>query len=149
MPTTWHKSIVVYLFKKGKKWWAIFIGVCLYSRLVVQFFNILLNRYTPYANEIIGEYYCGYRSLTNQDIGCGFLQSIFVLPDEIYGIMGYQGITEKKRFFFWGRQAYVQKNFHRAEFIPRVRKNNKPIFNITDLLRGDYMTTECPLTCAP
>ena len=58
----WNKSIIVLIHKKGDGMDCNnYRGNSLLSTSYIILSNILLSRMTPYANEIIGEYQCGFR----------------------------------------------------------------------------------------
>ena len=62
MPQEWKESITVPIDKKGDRMDCNnYRGISLLSTSYKILSNILLSRMTPYANEIIGEYQCGFR----------------------------------------------------------------------------------------
>jgi hypothetical protein len=70
LPQQWKESITVPIYKKGDKTDCNnYQGIYLLSTAYKILSNILLARLTPYVNEIIGDYQCGFhpnRSTTNQ-----------------------------------------------------------------------------------
>jgi hypothetical protein len=62
MPHQWKQSIVVPVHKKGDKTdCSNYRGISLLSTSYKMLSNILLSRLIPYADEIIGDYQCGFR----------------------------------------------------------------------------------------
>ena len=62
LPKEWKESIIIPIFKKGDKTDCNnYRGISLLTTCYKIFSNILLNRLTPYAEEIIGDYQCGFR----------------------------------------------------------------------------------------
>ena len=62
MPQEWKESIIVPIHKKGDRMDCNnYRGISLLSTSYKILSNILLSRMTPHANEIIGEYQCGFR----------------------------------------------------------------------------------------
>ena len=63
MPQEWKESIIVPIHKKGDRMDCNnYRGISLLSTSYKILSNILLSRMTPYANEIIRDYQCGFRS---------------------------------------------------------------------------------------
>jgi hypothetical protein len=62
LPEQWKESIIVPIYKKGdKKDWSNYCGISLLSTTYKVLSNILLSRLTPYAEEIIGDHWCGFQ----------------------------------------------------------------------------------------
>ena len=62
LPEEWKGSIVVPIYKKGDKTdCSIYRGISLLSTTYKLLSNILLYRLTPYAEEVIEDYECGFR----------------------------------------------------------------------------------------
>jgi len=62
LPQKWKESIIVPIHKKGDRMECNnYRGITLLSTSYKILSSILLSRMTPYANEIIGEYQCGFR----------------------------------------------------------------------------------------
>ena len=62
LPREWKESIIVPIHKKGDRMDCNnYRGISLLSTSYKILSNILVSRMTPYANEIIGEYQCGFR----------------------------------------------------------------------------------------
>ena len=62
MPQEWKESIIVPNHKKGDRMYCNnYRGISLWFNLYKILSNILSSRMTPYANEIIGEYQCGFK----------------------------------------------------------------------------------------
>jgi hypothetical protein len=62
LPHQWKESIAVPIHKKGDKTdCSNYRGISLLSTSYKILSNILLARLTPYADEIIGDYQCGFR----------------------------------------------------------------------------------------
>jgi hypothetical protein len=70
LPQQWKESIIVPIYKKGDKTNCNnYQGISLLPTAYKILSNILLARLTPYVNEIIGDYQCGFchnRSTTDQ-----------------------------------------------------------------------------------
>jgi hypothetical protein len=70
LPQQWKESISIPIHKKGDKTDCNnYQGISLLSTAYKILSSFLLARLTPYVNEIIGDYQCGYhynRSTTNQ-----------------------------------------------------------------------------------
>jgi hypothetical protein len=61
LPQQWKKSILVPIYKKGDKTDCNdYQGISLLLTAYKILSNILLARLTPYVNEIIGDYQCGF-----------------------------------------------------------------------------------------
>jgi hypothetical protein len=61
LPEVWRESIIVPIYKIDDKTdFSNYRGVLLFSTTCKILFNILLSRLTPYAEEIIGDYQCGF-----------------------------------------------------------------------------------------
>jgi len=61
LPKEWKESIIVPIYKKGNKtYWGNYRGTSLLPIMYKILSNILLSRLTPYAEEIIGDYQCGF-----------------------------------------------------------------------------------------
>jgi hypothetical protein len=68
LPYQWKESIVVPIHKKGDKTeCSIYRGISLLSTSYKILSNILLSRLIPYADEIIGDYQCGFRDNRSTD----------------------------------------------------------------------------------
>jgi hypothetical protein len=62
LPHQWEESIVVPIHKKGDNiYCSNYRGISLLSASYKILLNILLDRLTPYADEIIGDHRCGFR----------------------------------------------------------------------------------------
>jgi hypothetical protein len=62
LPQKWKESITVPIHKKGGKTdFNNYRGISLLSPAYKMLSNILLARLTPYVNEIVEEYHCGFR----------------------------------------------------------------------------------------
>jgi hypothetical protein len=62
LPEEWKESIIVPVYKKGDKIDCNnYRGISLLPTTYKILSNILLSRLTPYAEEIIGDYQCGFR----------------------------------------------------------------------------------------
>ena len=62
MPQEWKEYIIVPIHEKGDRMdWNNYRRISFLSTSYKILSNILLSRMIPYANEIIGEYQCGYR----------------------------------------------------------------------------------------
>ena len=62
LPYVWKDSIIVRIHKTGDKMVCNdHRGISLFSTSYKILSNILLSRMTPHANEIIGDYQCGFR----------------------------------------------------------------------------------------
>jgi len=62
MPKEWKESIIVPVYKKGDKTDCNeYRGISLFSTTYKILSNILRSRLIPYAEEIIGDYQCGFR----------------------------------------------------------------------------------------
>jgi hypothetical protein len=62
MPEQWKEAIIVPSYKKGDKTdCSNYRGISLLSTTYKILSNILLSRFTPYAEEIIVEHLCGFR----------------------------------------------------------------------------------------
>jgi hypothetical protein len=63
LPDQWKQSIIVLVHKKGDKTeCSNYHGILLLSTSYKILSNILLTRLSPYIDEIIGVYQCGFRS---------------------------------------------------------------------------------------
>ena len=61
LPEEWKELIIVPIYKKGDKTYCVnYRGILLLSASYKILSNILLSRLTPYAEEIIREYQCGF-----------------------------------------------------------------------------------------
>jgi hypothetical protein len=61
LPDQWKESIIVPVHKKGAKTDSSnYCGISLLSTLCKIVFNILLSRLSPYIDEIIWDYQCGF-----------------------------------------------------------------------------------------
>jgi hypothetical protein len=62
LPQQWKESVIVPTYKKGDKTDCNnYRGISLLSTAYKILSNILLVRFTPYVNEIIGDHQCGFR----------------------------------------------------------------------------------------
>jgi hypothetical protein len=62
-PNEWKESIIIPIYEKGGKTdCSNYNGISLLSTTYRILPNILLSRLTPYAEEIIGDHQCGFRS---------------------------------------------------------------------------------------
>jgi hypothetical protein len=62
LPEQWKEPIIVPIHKKGDKMdCSNYRGISLFSTSYKILSNILLSRSTPYVDEIIGDYQCGFR----------------------------------------------------------------------------------------
>ena len=62
LPEEWKESIIVPIHKKGDKIdFNNYRGISLLPTTYKILSNILLSRFTPYAEEITGDYQCGFR----------------------------------------------------------------------------------------
>lgn len=62
LPKTWNEVIIIPIHKKGDKTKCEnYRGISLLNSAYKVFAKILLNRLTPYAEENLGRYQCGFR----------------------------------------------------------------------------------------
>ena len=62
LPTTWNEAVIIPLHKKGDKTKCEnYRGISLLNSAYKVFAKILLNRLTPYVEENLGRYQCGFR----------------------------------------------------------------------------------------
>jgi hypothetical protein len=62
LPVQWKESIILPIHKKGNKTDCNnYLGISLLSTLYKILSNILLSRFSPYVDEIIGDHQCGFR----------------------------------------------------------------------------------------
>ena len=62
LPTTWNEAVIIPLHKKGDKTKSEnYRGISLLNSAYKVFAKILLNRLTPYVEENLGRYQCGFR----------------------------------------------------------------------------------------
>ena len=62
LPEEWKESIMVPIYKKGDKtYYCNYRGISLLPTTYKLLSNILLSRLPPYAEEIVGDYQCGFR----------------------------------------------------------------------------------------
>jgi hypothetical protein len=62
LPQQWKESIIIPIHKKGDKTdYNNYRGISLLSSVYKILCNILLAKLTPYVNEVIGDYQCGFR----------------------------------------------------------------------------------------
>jgi sorting nexin-29 len=62
LPQQWKEYIIVPMYEKGDKIDCNnYQGISLLSTAYNILYNVLLVRLTPYVNEIIGNYQCGFR----------------------------------------------------------------------------------------
>ena len=62
MPEGWKESFTVHIYKKGDKTdCSNYRGISLLLNTYKMLSNIMLSRLTPYAEEITGDYQCGFR----------------------------------------------------------------------------------------
>jgi hypothetical protein len=67
LPEEWKEAITVPISKKGDKTdCSNYTDISLLSSTYKILSNILLSRLIPYAEEIIGDYQCGFRCKTGQ-----------------------------------------------------------------------------------
>ena len=61
LPDEWKESIIVPIYKKGDKTDCNnYRGISLLPTMYKVLSNILLSRLIPYAEEVIGDYQCGF-----------------------------------------------------------------------------------------
>ena len=61
LPEEWKESIIVRIYKKADKPdYSNYSGISILLTTCKILSNILLSRLTPYADEIIGDYQCGF-----------------------------------------------------------------------------------------
>jgi hypothetical protein len=61
LPKQWKESNIVHIYKGDKTDCSNYRGISLMSTTYEVLSNILLSRLTPYAEEIIWDYQCGFR----------------------------------------------------------------------------------------
>jgi hypothetical protein len=69
LPQQWKESIMLPNHKRVIRLIVIIIAESPYYQLLTKFYLVLLDRLTPFANEIIGDHHCGFRrysSITDQ-----------------------------------------------------------------------------------
>lgn len=67
MPRSWKEVIIIPLHKKGEKTdCANYKGISLLNTAYKVFSKVLLSRLTPYAEECLGQYQCGFRKGNRQ-----------------------------------------------------------------------------------
>lgn len=63
MPESWKESIIIPIFKKGDKQNCNnYRGISLLATSYKVFSNVLLDRLTPHAEQILGDHQCGFRN---------------------------------------------------------------------------------------
>ena len=66
LPEEWKELIIVPIYKKGDKTDCNnYRGISLWPTTYKLLFNILLSRLFPYAEEVIGDYQCGFQRNTS------------------------------------------------------------------------------------
>lgn len=62
MPEDWKKAVIISTHKKGDKTeYGYYRGISLLNSAYKVFSKVLLNRISPYIEESLGEYKCGFR----------------------------------------------------------------------------------------
>jgi sorting nexin-29 len=62
MPENWNKAIIIPLYKKGNRTDCHnYKGIVLLNTVYKVYSKILLARFTPYSEECLGDYQCGFR----------------------------------------------------------------------------------------
>jgi hypothetical protein len=93
-PDQWKESIILQVHKKGVKTDCNnYRGISLFSTSYKMLSNILLSKLSPYADEIIGDHQCGFRSNRST-------------TDQIFYI---QQILEKKMGVQWNSTSAVHR----------------------------------------
>jgi sorting nexin-29 len=150
LPEEWKESITVPIYKKGDKTdYDNYRGISLLLTKYKILTNILLSRLTPYAEEIIGDYQCGFRrnSSTADHIFC--IHQILEITWE-YNESVHQFFIDFKKAYDLVRREVFPKNLVRLiELCLTDKYSRNPIGkNLTDkfpirngLKQGDALSS--------
>jgi hypothetical protein len=99
LPHQWKESIVVPIHKNGDKTdCSNYRGISLLSTPYKILKNILLARLTPYADEIIGDHQCGFRSKRSMNDQISYIRQILEKKWECNGTAHQLFIDFKKAY---------------------------------------------------
>jgi hypothetical protein len=106
LPHQWKESIVVPIHKKGDKTDCCnYRGISLLSTSYKILSNILLFRLIPYADEIIGDYQCGFRHNRSRTDQIFYIRQILEKKWEYNGTVHQLFIDFKKAYDSIRREA--------------------------------------------
>ena len=132
VPRKWKKGIIIPILKKGDKMvCGNYRGITLLSCVYKIFAKILYRRLTPYTNEILGEYQCGFRG------GRSTTDHLFTIRQILE--KSWEFNINHWHMFVDFKQAY--DSVHRPSMWKILREFGIPI-KIVNLVKATYDGTE-------